>query len=198
MKFRLLIPILAASALFLPGLHAQMKVGVVDMNDAFVKFYKTKDAESRINESRDQAKKELDERLELLNKAVEEITKLQQEVQKPELSETARQTKGRELEEKVNDTRTLDREVAEFRTTRERQIQEQFIRMRKDIIDEIMTVVNEQIKTGGYDLVLDKSGMSMGQIPVLLYSRNDMDFTPAVIAALNKNAPKAGTKPAAN
>jgi hypothetical protein len=30
----------------------------------------------------------------------------------------------------------------------------------------------------------------MGQIPVLIYSRQDMDFTPAVVQALNKNAPR--------
>lgn len=192
MKITSLLSALAiASALAIGSANAQIKVGVVDMNEAFVSFYKTKDAEAKINQSREQAKKELDERLAGLNKAVEEINRLQAEVQKPELSDAARETKARELNEKANDTRTLDREVAEFRNTRERQIQEQFVRMRKDIIDEIMGVVNEQIKAGGYDLVLDKSGMSMGQIPVLLYSRADMDFTPAVVTALNKNAPKA-------
>lgn len=190
MKLPALFASLLLGTVLATSAHAQLKVGVVDMNDAFVKFYKTKDAEDKINESRNQAKKELDQRLETLNKAVEEINKLQQEIQKPELSDAARETKTRELNEKANETRTLDREVAEFRGTRERQIQEQFVRMRKDIIDEIMKVVNEQIKIGGYDLVLDKSGMSMGQIPVLLHSRADMDFTPAVVAALNKNAPK--------
>jgi Skp family chaperone for outer membrane proteins len=191
MKITKILTALAVTCILATGTaHAQLKVGVVDMNEAFVSFHKTKDAEAKINQSREQAKQELDERLESLNKAVEEINKLQAEVQKPELSEAARETKARELNDKANDTRTLDREVAEFRNTRERQIQEQFVRMRKDIIDEIMGIVNEQIKVGGYDLVLDKSGMSMGQIPVLLYSRNDMDFTPAVIAALNKSAPK--------
>jgi len=189
MKLRILLSAIALCAFTLPTLQAQMKVGVVDMNEAFIKYHKTKDAENRINESRNQAKKELDERLETLNRAVEEINRLQQDIQKPELSEAARETKSRELNDKANDTRALDREVAEFRTTRERQIQEQFVRMRKDIIDEIMKIVNDQIKVGGYDLVLDKSGMSMGQIPVLIYSRADMDFTPAVIAALNKSAP---------
>jgi len=191
MKIQILLPALAiASMLTVSSAQAQLKVGVVDMNEAFVSFHKTKDAEAKINQSREQAKQELDERLESLNKSVEEINRLQAEVQKPELSEAARETKARELNDKANDTRTLDREVAEFRNTRERQIQEQFVRMRKDIIDEIMVVVNEQIKAGGYDVVLDKSGMSMGQIPVLIYSRADMDFTPAVVAALNKNAPK--------
>lgn len=170
--------------------HAQFKIGVVDMNECFVSFYKTKEAETKINEARNQAKSELDARLEKLNKAVEEINRLQQEIQKPELSQAARETKTRELNEKANDTRALDREVAEFRNTRERQIQEQFLRMRKDLIDEIMNVVNEQIKSAGYDIVFDKSGLSMGQIPVVLFSRKEMDFTPAVIAELNKNAPK--------
>lgn len=191
MKIHPILLTLGLCALGFTAAHAQVKVGVVDMNDAFVKYYKTKDAEAKINESRAQAKKELDERLETLNKAVEEINKLQQDLQKPELSNAAKETKTRELNEKANDTRTLDREVAEFRNTRERQIQEQFVRMRKDIIDEIMKVVNTQIKTAGYDLVLDKSGLSMGQIPVVLHSRPDMDFTPAVIAELNKSAPKA-------
>lgn len=191
MKIHPILLTLGLCALGFTAAHAQVKVGVVDMNDAFVKYYKTKDAEAKINESRAQAKKELDERLETLNKAVEEINKLQQDLQKPELSNAAKETKTRELNEKANDTRTLDREVAEFRNTRERQIQEQFVRMRKDIIDEIMKVVNTQIKTAGYDLVLDKSGLSMGQIPVVLHSRPDMDFTPAVLAELNKSAPKA-------
>jgi Skp family chaperone for outer membrane proteins len=190
MKIGTLLVTLGLCALGLAGAHAQIKIGIVDMNEAFVKYYKTKDAEVKINESRTQAKKELDERIEALNKAVEEINKLQQELQKPELSAAAKETKTRELNEKANDARTLDREVAEFRSTRERQIQEQFIRMRKDIIDEIMKVVNAQIKSAGYDLVLDKSGLSMGQIPVVLHSRTDMDFTPAVIAELNKSAPK--------
>ena len=62
--------------------------------------------------------------------------------------------------------------------------------MRKDIIDEIMTVVNDKVKGGSYDLVLDKSGASMGQIPIVLFSRADLDFSNDIIASLNKGAPK--------
>ena len=192
MKIRpiLTLTLVLASTLLVSSAQAQLKVGVVDMNEAFVSYYKTKEAEGKINTAREEAKAALDQRLEGLNKAVEEINRLQQEMQRPELSESARETKARELNEKANDTRTLDREVSEFRANRERQIQEQFVRMRTDIIEEIMGVVNEKIKTAGFDLVFDKSGLSMGQIPVLLYSRADMDFTPAVVADLNKNAPQ--------
>jgi hypothetical protein len=62
--------------------------------------------------------------------------------------------------------------------------------MRKDIIDDIMKIVNNQVKNAGYDLVLDKSGMSMGQVPVVLFSRNEMDFSKSILDTLNKDAGK--------
>jgi hypothetical protein len=56
-----------------------------------------------------------------------------------------------------------------------------------------MKTVNAKVTDAGYDLVLDKSGLSMGQIPVVIYSREDMDFSKDIIAKLNADAPK--TKP---
>lgn len=190
MKLRHLLIALPVAFSFMASAHAQLKVGIVDMNEAFVSYYRTRQAEAKINAAREEAKTALDQRLENLNKAVEEINKLQQELQRPELSETLRESKARELNEKANDTRALDREVAEFRMSRERQIQEQFVRMRTELIEDIMKVVNAKIREGGYDLVFDKSGLGMGQVPVVLHSREDMDFTKAVIEELNKSAPK--------
>ncbi|MFV0416192.1 MAG: OmpH family outer membrane protein [Chthoniobacterales bacterium] len=178
--------------------QAELKVGIVDMNKAFISFYKTKDAEVKINARRKDAKAELDKRLESLSQAVEEINKLQQEIQRPELSDDARQEKQKVYASRATETRNLDREVAEFRTTQERQIQEQFIRMRKEIIDQIMTVVDDTIKVKAFDLVFDKSGLSMGQVPVVLYSRDDMEFTDDIIKKLNADAPAGATAPAAS
>lgn len=174
--------------------NAQVKLGIVDMNAVFTSYFKTKDAESKLNEAREAAKKELDERLETLKKSMDEINKLNQEAEKPELSKEGKEKAARTRDEKVQEARNLDREIAEFRGTRERQLQEQFMRMRKDIVDDIMKTVNDKVKATGFDLVMDKSGMSMGQIPVVLYSRPDMDFSNEIISALNKAAPAA--KPA--
>lgn len=168
---------------------AQVKLGIVDMNAVFTSYYKTKDAEAKLNDARAAAKKELDDRLETLKKAMDEINKLNQEVEKPELSKDGKEKAAKTRDEKVQEARNLDREISEFRGTRERQLQEQFMRMRKDIVDDIMKAVNDKVKASGYDVVLDKSGMSMGQIPVILYSRPDMDFSNEIITALNKNAP---------
>jgi outer membrane protein len=181
-----------ATALFAvaPSANAQIKVGTLDMNAIFTQYYKTKDAEAKLNEARAAAKKELDDRLETLKKAMDEINKINADLEKPELSKDAKDKSTKSRDEKVNDARNLDREITEFRGTRERQLQEQFVRMRKDIIDEIMKIVNDKVKSAAYDVVFDKSGMSMGQIPVLIYSRADLDFSKDIIDSLNKNAPK--------
>ncbi len=169
---------------------AQFKLGTVDMNKVFTAYFKTKDAEDKINDAKAAAKRELDDRLETLKKAMEEINKTNQEIEKPELSKDGKEKLAKQRDEKVQEARNLDREIAEFRQSRERQLQEQFMRMRKDIIDDIMKVVNEKVKAEGYDLVLDKTGVSMGQVPVVLYSRVDLDFSNEIITSLNKNAPK--------
>lgn len=173
-----------------PSAHAQAKIGILDMNAIFTSYHRTKDAEAKLNDARAAAKTELDTRLETLKKSMEEINKLNADFEKPELSKDAKEKAARARDEKVGEARNLDREIAEFRGTRERQLQEQFIRMRKDLIDDIMKIVTEKVKAGGYDLVLDKSGMSMGQVPVVLYSKEGMDFSNEIIEILNKDAAK--------
>jgi hypothetical protein len=66
--------------------------------------------------------------------------------------------------------------------------------MRKDIVDDIMKTVNDLVKSKAYDVVFDKSGLSAGAVPVVLYSRDDLDFSSDVIAALNKNVPAKAAK----
>ncbi len=178
-----------------PLAHAQLKVGIIDMNRVFTEYYKTKDAEQKLNEQRAAAKKEFDDRIETLKKSMEEINKLNAAIEKPELSKDAKEAKVKEAQAKVAEARNLDKEVNEFKGTRERQLQEQFLRMRKDIIEDIMKVVNTKVSDAGYDVVLDKSGLSMGQVPVVIYSRDDLDFSKDIVAKLNANAPK--VKPAA-
>ena len=101
----------------------------------------------------------------------------------------------------------MEREITEFRQTRERQLQEQALRMREGIVKEITDVVMEKVKSGNLDLVFDKSGNSLNGVPVLMYSRDSVDFTNDVIAVLNKPgrqssvntsiSPSTGTAPAA-
>ena len=174
---------------------AQMKVGIVDMNKVFTSYYKTKEAETRLNDARAQAKTDLDSRLETLKSSMEEINKLEADTKKPELAADKKQAAVKQRDEKINEVRNLDREIGEFRQTRERQLQEQFMRMRGDIVQDIMKVVDSKVKADGFDLVLDSSGLGISQVKVVLYSAPSMDFSDSIISDLNKNAPK---QPASN
>jgi outer membrane protein len=181
----------AAIALSATAQAGDMKIGTLDMNAIFTQYSRTKDAEAKLNDARAAAKKELDDRLETLKKSMEEINKANTDLERPELSKEAKDKGSKARDEKVAEARNLDREIAEFRGTRERQLQEQFMRMRKDILDDIMKIVNERVKAGNYDLVLDKTGISISQVPVVIFSRPDIDFSKEIIEALNKNTPKA-------
>ena len=174
---------------------AQMKVGIVDMNKVFTSYHKTKDAETRLNDARAQAKTDLDSRLETLKGDMEAINKLEADTKKPELTADKREAAIKQRDEKINQVRNLDREIGEFRQTRERQLQEQFMRMRGDIVQDIMKVVDTKVKADGYDLVFDSSGLGVSQVKVVLYAAPSMDFSDSIITELNKNAPK---KPATN
>lgn len=182
------LAIAASSLAVTPTASAQMKIGTVDMNVVFTQYHRTKEAETKLNDARAAAKKELDDRLATLKSAMDEINKLNADLEKPELSNDAKQKATKTRDEKVAEARNLDREITEFRGTRERQLQEQFVRMRKDIIDDIMKIVDTKVQNAGYDLVLDTSGMSMGQVPVVVFARKDLDFSKEIIAELNKDA----------
>ena len=196
MKLSLRLTSLLAAGLFLgaavPGAHAQLKVATVDMNKVFSGYYKTKDAENKINDAREVAKKELDDRMESHKQLLDEINQLNKDVDNAALSATAKQERSKKREDKITQVRSLEQEIQEFKTSREKQLQEQAVRMRNQIVEEIMKVINDKVKSDNYDLVIDKSGQSLNGVQIVLHSRDNMDFSDDVVAALNKNRPAAG------
>jgi Skp family chaperone for outer membrane proteins len=171
--------------------QADIKVGTIDMKQVFDTYYKTKDAEGKINEARTQAKKELDERLDSFNKAQEEAKKMNEEANKPELSAAAKADKSKLLNEKLQALGALQREIQEFQQTRERQLSEQSVRSRNSLVEEINKVIGDKVKAAGYDIVLDKSGQSLNAVGVVIFSRDSFDFTNDVVTELNKSKPAA-------
>ncbi len=190
MKHLLVLPLLVAAIGFGSVSTAsaqQLKIGTVDMKKVFESYYKTKDAESRINEARNSAKKELEDRMDTLKKMGEEIQKLNGEIDSPALSKESKDAKSKGRDEKIGEFKTMEREIQEFRATREKQLQEQSVRMRGGIVDEINKIVSDRVKADQYDMVFDKSGPSLNGVPIVLFAKESYDFTDIVVTALNKN-----------
>ena len=171
--------------------NAQVKFGTVDMNRVFSEYYKTKNAQTKYAEAEKAANDDLNGRVDTLKKSMQEISAINSDLEKTDLTKEARDAKLKEQQAKVASARSMDREIADFRSAKQKTLQDQFLRMRKDIVDDIMKSVNDLVKAKGYDIVFDKSGLSAGAVPVVLFSRDDLDFSQDVISALNKNAPVA-------
>src|SRR2546427_7400384 len=183
------LSILFALTLTLPvAAFAQgtLKIGTVDMQRAFKDYNKTKEAEAKINDAKNSAKKEYDDRAEAYKKSLDEINNLNKQLESSALSADKKTQIAKDRDDKIANIKNMEREISDFRQTREQQLQQQLMRVREGIVKEITDVVMEKVKTNNMDLVFDKSGMSINGVPFLLYSHDNIDFTNDIIPVLNK------------
>ena len=163
-----------------------LKIGTINMDRAFKEYAKTKEAEKKINDAKDAAKKEFDDRTDAYKKALEEVNNLNKQLESQALSADKKTQLAKDRDDKINNIKNMEREINEFRQTRENQLREQALRMREGIVKEITEIVNDKVKTMNLDLVFDKSGMCFNGVPLVMYSRDNYDFTNDVVTALNK------------
>lgn len=183
------LSILSALTLALPlGAFAQgaVKIGTIDMQRAFKEYNKTKEAENKINDAKNAAKKEYDDRAEAYKKALDEINNLNKQLESPALSADKKTGMAKERDDKIANIKSMEREISDFRQTREQQLQQQLMRMREGLVKEITDVVMDKVKAKNLDFVLDKSGISINGVPVVMYAPDNVDFTNEIIDTLNK------------
>ncbi len=182
---------------------AQQKIGTVDMKKIFESYYKTKDAETKMNDERASIKRDLDERTEKRKLMEADITKLNDELKKPELSGAKKDAAAKDREKKIGEWQEMMKDLQAFTKEQDEKIGAKTLNIRNGIVSDIKAVVNEKIKSDGYDLVFDTSGLSSNGVPMVMYARDSYDFTKEIIEKLNAARPKGGasatdaTKPAA-
>ena len=183
---------------------AELKIGTIDMAKVLAGYYKTQEAQAKLEEAQKSAQDELNQRMDAYKKNLDTINKLNEELNKPDLSGASKDQKAQERDAKIAETNGLEREITDFRSTRQKQLQDEKTHMVSALVEEIMKVVSDQVKAQNYDLVFDKSGQSVALgVPVLVFAKADVDFSDVVIAKLNANRPspapsKAATSPGAS
>jgi outer membrane protein len=192
MKKHLIIPLLSLvlSLAFAGTASAELKIGSVDMKKIFESYWRTKEAETKMSETRAVLKRDLDERMEKRKELQDQIEKLNDDIKKPELSKEKAQTKMKERDDKIGEWQTMMRELQQYQGEKEKQLADQTLRIRNGIVDEIRKVVDDEVKSVGYDLVFDISGNSINNVPVILYAKESYDFTKTIIEKLNATRPK--------
>jgi outer membrane protein len=99
--------------------QGSFKIGIIDMKRVFSEYYKTKDAEKSVNDGKEAAKKQLDERNAKYRDLIGKWQESQKLINDPAISEELRAQKKKEAEELSSEAKSLEREMAEFRQRRE-------------------------------------------------------------------------------
>lgn len=181
---------------FLSPLSAQTKIALVDMQEAFKQYYKTDEAQERLKQDMTGYQKSMEDKREDYRKLVEQIKALQEGAKDPSASDASKKEKEQKLKEKVTEAQTRENEMQQFANQTSKMFQDSQQRMRKTIVDEINVVI-ETFSKGKYNLVLDKSGMTLNGTAALVYTEGMTDITSEIVKVLNKSKPAGDAKPTA-
>jgi Skp family chaperone for outer membrane proteins len=163
-------------------------IAFVDMNRIFKEYTKTKSAEKKINESKQVAKKDYDDRADAYKKALDEINNLNRQLESGSLSASAKNAKRKERDDKIAAIKQMEKEINDFRVTREKELQDEAKVMREGLVNEMTARINSEARQFE-GIVFDKSRMSLNSLPVMMFTSDDMDMSAKVISALNDNQP---------
>jgi outer membrane protein len=91
----------------------------------------------------------------------------------------------------------MEMEMQEFAERRQTQLKQEDMQIRKGLYEEILVVVRDKSKADGFDIVFDKTGVSLSTIPIILHVKEGSatDMTDQLIVELNKDAPPPGAEP---
>jgi outer membrane protein len=174
----------------------RLKIATVDMQALFKDYGPTKTTLATFEEEKAGVTKQAMERKTRLDEAKVELDNLQKQLGDPSVADTKKQALYTDRQVKQQQFEALQREAEEFVQRKQRALQEQLQLRIKDILEGIRGKVQKYAETEGYDYVLDKTGTSTSQVPVLLYTKDATDITDVLLKTLAEEAPAPEKAPA--
>ncbi len=188
---RQLVLICLALGLFLPAnvtfAQGGLKVGTVDMREVFQSYHRTKTAQEKLREVEDEAKAQLEKRLETYKALLEDMKRLEQEAQDESFSDEEKKKRETSFQEKAQEARNLEREITEFRNTRQKQIRDRHERMTRGLVGEIMETIRTKAEQENFNMVFDISEDVRNTYPLVIYSLDSYEMTAEIIQILNED-----------
>lgn len=189
LRFRLLL----LTPLFVPALlsGAEFRIATVSLEKVFNSYYKTKIIDSEFQEQGNVYRNYIARQAESLRKDELEYRKLLDSSDNLALASAERQKRRQEAERLEEQLRARRAELEKYAADRAKALQESAAAERKKVIAEIRDEVRRRAAIGGYQLVLDSSGLSFNDTSIVLYSVPSIDLTEQIITELNRGAGKA-------
>ena len=193
---RKLVPSVLLLALLGGSAWAQTRIATVDLTKVFDNYYKTKQAQSALNERMADLDREYKALRDDHKKTTDEYQKVQAEASDPAVSTEERDKRKKAADGKLKDIKDLEDTIRQFETTAKANLGEQRRRMLDKILDEIRTAIGAKAKSAGYGMVLDSGSESAKGTPIVVYHNGENDLTESVLTQLNAAAPPETPKPA--
>jgi Skp family chaperone for outer membrane proteins len=203
--------LLSAVAVMLSGASfAAENIVFIDLERAFNEFYKTQLAKSKVEVQQQDIEAERKVMVDEMTSINADVDALKKEARDITLTDEIRDSKRMLYEEKLLGLRTKQKEIEDFTSRRQQQLQVQVSRMSQTIMDEIRQTIVEYAKQEGFTAVVDNSSRRAA-IGVFIYTHPDVEITDKVLTVLNSKRPdllkgdalfddgsETETKPAAN
>jgi outer membrane protein len=192
MKFplRSLVALTVLSSGFLPAQEtARLKIATVDMQALFQEYHQTLTTKAKFEEEQGRVVKDRDERIASLKALEGEIELLKKQEGDPSVADAKKQSIFKDRQTKQMEFDGRRKELEEFIQRKARALNEQMQVRMKSILEEIRDKVKKHAENEGYDYVLDKTGASTSQVPILLYTKDATDITGVLLKTINDGAP---------
>lgn len=163
---------------------AQTKVATVDMKKLFNGYYKTKLAQTSLENRKTELRKEIKDMADGLQKAQDDYKKLLDESSDPALSSDERDKKKQASLDKAKEINSSKAAIDQFQRQAEAQLADQSQRMSGNLVAEIQKAVAEKAKVGGFSIVLNSAS-----VETVVFANTDNDLTAAVLEQINAGAP---------
>jgi len=181
--------LLSAAVFMLAGSSmAADKIVFIDLEKVFNGFYKTQLAKSKVEVQQQDIEAEKKGMVDEMAAMTTEVDALKKEARDTTLTDEIRDSKRILYEEKLLKLRAKQKEIEDFITRRQQQIQLQVTRMSQTIMDEIRQTVVEYAKAEGFMAVVDNSARRAA-IGVFVYTHPDAEITDIILKELNSKRP---------
>jgi Skp family chaperone for outer membrane proteins len=189
---------LTALLVAVPTAHAQPKIGVIDLQTVFDKYYKTEQAGAALKERGAEFEKTRQDLLDQYGKANEDYRKLAGAANDPALSIEERDKRKADAESKLREIKGMEDHLRRFARETQGAVDDQIERTRETILREIREKITTTATAQGYTLVLDTAARSANRTPIVLYTNREHDITEEILHQLNAMAPVKSPDTASN
>jgi outer membrane protein len=188
-KTILAVGLVAVVAGFGFSARAEMKIATVDLRKVFDNYYKTKQADEILKKETDEVQKDRKDMIEKYKGMEGDWKKLIDRANDQAISGDERDKAKQQAEKKLVELRETEQAVGDYDRVAQQKLFEKKKLKWDAIVGEIRQVVNAKSKAAGYNLVIDVSGDTMNNTPMVLYTDGQNDVTDMILKELNATAP---------